>query len=112
MTMTTAFFEIRAENILDCLQEARIKLEQAEGETVLDFSAVRRIDPEALRLMEELVGLAEERAVKIALHGVNVDVYKVLKLVKLAPKLGFLPRENGRARVTKEESGHAESSQH
>jgi len=98
MTMTAMFLEIRAENILDCLQEARMKLKGGGGETILDFSAIQRIDPQALRLMEELVDLAREKAVSIALHGVNVDIYKMLKLVKLAPKLSFLPRENVRSR--------------
>jgi hypothetical protein len=30
-----------------------------------------------------LAKVAEEKSVKVALSGVNVDVYKVLKLVKL-----------------------------
>ena len=97
MTMTAMVLEICAENIVDCLQEARMKLDGG-GETILDFSALQRIDPQALRLMEELVDLATEKDVTIALHGVNVDIYKVLKLVKLAPKLSFLPREHGRSR--------------
>ncbi len=48
--------------------------------------------------MEELLDLADDKTIKITLQGVNVDIYKVLKLVKLAPKLSFLPRENGRSR--------------
>ena len=54
-----------------------------EGEAILDFSSVRRIDPSALQAMEEFVRIADDKAVKVVLRGVNVDVYKVLKLVKL-----------------------------
>ena len=72
------------------LQEAREKLDSAEGDVCLDFSSVRRIDPSALRAMEELAGLADEKAVKVVLRGVNVDIYKVLKLVKLTSRFSFL----------------------
>jgi anti-anti-sigma regulatory factor len=57
---------------------------------VLDFSSVRRIDPNALRAMEKLAGLADGKAVKVVLRGVNVDIYKVLKLVKLTSRFSFL----------------------
>ena len=57
---------------------------------ILDFSAVRRIDPDALTLLKALAGLADEKGVKLALRGVNVSIYKVLKLVNLAPRFSFL----------------------
>ena len=72
------------------LQEASQRLDNAEGEVVLDFSAVTRIDPGALREMEKLAGLADERAIKVGLRGVNIDVYRVLKLMKLVPRFSFL----------------------
>ena len=65
-------------------------LDTARGDVVLDFSSVRRIDPSALREMEELAGIADEKAVKVVLRGVNVDIYKVLKLVKLTSRFSFL----------------------
>ena len=107
MSMTVTFFEIAAENVAFSLQEARMKLNGALGDTVLDFSSVRRIDSQALRAMEELVDLAQEKSVQIAVRGVNVDIYKVLKLVKLAPRLNFVQHEHGRNRPAKEEKGHA-----
>ena len=57
---------------------------------VPDPNAVRRIDPGALRAMEKLAGVADDKAVKVVLRGVNVDVYKVLKLVKLTSRFSFL----------------------
>jgi len=79
------------EKLLDsALKEALKKLESAEGEVVLDFSAVHRIDPAALQAMEACARKAEEKAARIVLRGVNVDVYKVLKLVKLASRFSFV----------------------
>jgi hypothetical protein len=37
-----------------------------------------------------LARVADEKAVKVALRGVNVDVYKVLKLVKLTRRFSFV----------------------
>ena len=65
-------------------------MNRAEGEVVLDFSAVRRIDPSAVRAMEELADLADARSVKVVLRAVNMDIYRVLKLLKLAQRFSFL----------------------
>ena len=56
----------------------------------LDFSAVRRVDTAGLSALEELAAIAEGRGVKLALRGVNSEVYKVLKLAKLGPRFSFL----------------------
>lgn len=53
---------------------------------ILDFSAVRRIDAQGLHELEALAA-GEPKPV---LRNVNVDVYKVLVLTKLAPRLRFL----------------------
>lgn len=80
---------IDGERVASALQEAGAKLDSAEGEVVLDFSSVQRIDPAALKALEELARLADEKAVKLVLRGVNVEIYKVLTLVKLAPRFSF-----------------------
>jgi ABC-type transporter Mla MlaB component len=77
------------EKLLDVLQGARQKLESAGAELVLDFSSVRRLDVAGLRAMQEFATLAQERAVKPALHGVSVELYKVMKLVKLTAAFLF-----------------------
>ncbi len=76
--------------VTQTLQEAGEKLDSAESEVILDFSSVRRIDPSVLRAMEEFAGKADEREVKVVLRGINVDVYKVLTLVKLVPRFSFV----------------------
>lgn len=90
MAMIAVFLKIDGERMVDCLREAREKLHGTDGETVLDFSSVLRIDPKALKAMEELADAAEAKAVTVGLRGVNVNIYKVLKLVRLAPRFGFL----------------------
>jgi anti-anti-sigma factor len=64
----------------ETFQEALEKLDSARGELVLDLSSVRRIDSSELRALENLAKVAEEKSVKVALSGVNVGVYRVLKL--------------------------------
>jgi anti-anti-sigma regulatory factor len=90
MAIVSSFRKIDAEHVAESLQEIREKLGTPEGETILDFSSVRRIDPKTLGAMEELAGLADAKGVRITLRAVNVEIYKVLKLVKLTPRFIFL----------------------
>ena len=50
---------------------------------------MQRIDPAALNEMEELANLADQRADKVSLLHVNVEIYKVLKLAKLSARFNF-----------------------
>ena len=88
--MNAVFLNIDEKRIVPDLQEAGKKLDGTEGEVVLDLSSVRRIDASALVAIEELARTAGEKSVKVALRGVNVDVYKVLKLVKLTNRFSFV----------------------
>ena len=90
MTMIPVGLEFDPESVAHALKEAREKLGSTEGDLCLDFSSVRRIDSSALREIEELAGMADQKAVKVVLRGVNVDIYRVLKLMKLAPRFSFL----------------------
>lgn len=89
MAINAVWLKIDEERAVQALQEAGDKLDHADGEVMIDFSAVRRIDPSVLKALEEFANKADDKAVKVALHGVNVDVYKVLKLVKLAQRFTF-----------------------
>jgi anti-anti-sigma regulatory factor len=89
MAMTTVFIKVDETRIVQALREVGEKLDGTEREVALDFS-VLRIDASALRAMEELARIADEKNVKVALRGVNVDVYKVLKLVKLTRRFSFV----------------------
>jgi len=90
MEMIRVWLSVDDKRLVPDLQEAREKLDTSQGETVLDFSSVQRIDASALRAMEDLVGEADRKGVKVVLRGVNVGVYKVLKLVKLGSRFSFV----------------------
>ncbi|MFZ0864286.1 MAG: STAS domain-containing protein [Candidatus Sulfotelmatobacter sp.] len=90
MAMIAVFLNIDGARVVPALREAGEKLDGTEGEVVLDFSSVRRIDSSALRAMEELARMADEKNVNVVFRGVNVDVYKVLKLVKLTGRFSFV----------------------
>ncbi len=90
MAISAVWIRIDGERVAEALQEVRGKLDSADGEVVLDFSAVRRIDSRVLHAMEELSSTASDKAARIVLRGVNVDIYKVLKLAKVAPRFSFL----------------------
>jgi anti-anti-sigma regulatory factor len=75
---------------LTTLQEATTAVAQAEGELLLDFSAVQHIDAKSLFALEQLAEKAEQAKVAVVIRGVNVKIYKVLKLAGLASSFSFL----------------------
>ena len=82
--------EIDSEAVTSSLQQASEKLSSADGEVVLDFSSVLRINPGALQALEKLAAAAKEKAIKVVLRGINVEMYKVLKLARLTAQFSFL----------------------
>ena len=88
--MIAVWLRIDEGRVVEGLQEAGEKLDSVEGEVALDFSSVRRIDASGLRAMEELAGRADAKGVKVVLRGVDVAVYKALKLVKLGSRFSFV----------------------
>jgi anti-anti-sigma regulatory factor len=77
-------------HVAQSLQDVIEQLDRAESEVVLDWSCVKRLDPDALRALAQLAGRADDKSVKIALRGVSVDVYKVLKLMKLTARFSVV----------------------
>lgn len=90
MTMIDVWVEIDGDRVTQALHEAGEKLDSAGGDVFLDFSSVRRIDPSGVRRLEDFAATAEEKAVKVSLRGVNVDVYKVLKLARLSSRFAIV----------------------
>ena len=90
MTTIAMLHKVNGESLAQELIEVREKLNSADGEVILDFTAVRRVDPSGLSALEAFAGAADEKAVKVALQGVNVDVYKVLKLARLSTRFSML----------------------
>jgi anti-anti-sigma regulatory factor len=91
MTTNAVWVRVDPARITDALlKEGVEKVNSAESEAILDFSNVLRIDGTATRALEELAGLAEGRSVKVVLRGVNVGIYRVLKLLKLTRRFSFV----------------------
>ena len=90
MNTIVDWHKVDGERVAESLQEARENLNSAEGEVLLDFSAVRRIDPRGLHAMEDFADAATAKSIRVALRGVNVDVYKVLKLARLTGRFSFV----------------------
>jgi len=90
MSTIAVFLKVDGADAVSTLQEAAGSLDGAHGEAVLDFSSVCRIDSAAMRALEAFARVADDKGVRVVLHGVNVDVYKVLKLVKLTRKFSFV----------------------
>jgi len=61
--------------VFSALQEALESFDRVEGEVILDFSSVDRVDVGAVRALEQLADAADGRDVKLTLHGVNVDIW-------------------------------------
>ena len=89
MSKIAEIYKIDADHTAQSIQAVREKLDGGQVEAVLDFFSVQRVDPSVLREMEELAHLAEGRADKIWLLHINVEIYKVLKLAKLAARFNF-----------------------
>jgi anti-anti-sigma regulatory factor len=90
MAIIASWVRVDEERAVQDIEDARDKLDTADGELVLDFASVRRIDPGAIRAMERLAGAADDKAIKVVLRSVNVEVYKVLKLVRLTRRFSFI----------------------
>jgi ABC-type transporter Mla MlaB component len=90
MSTMTVFLKIDEGRLVSGLQEAVCSLDSAAGDVVLDLSTVQRIDSGGLRALEDLIRAADQKALVVTLRGLNIDVYKVLKLLKLTQRLSFL----------------------
>ncbi len=90
MATLSVILKSEKDDLIRSLGESRDQLDGAGGEIVLNFSAVRRVDADVLYAMQQLADAAEGKGVKLALQSVNGDIYKVLKLLKLAPRFRYL----------------------
>jgi len=91
MTTNSVWVKVDPERVIQVLKNDAVEKLAGAEDIVLDFSSVLRIDASAVDALEELARLAGERSANVALLSVNLDVYKVLKLVKLTQRFSFLP---------------------
>ena len=78
--------KLDGDGLVRALQQA---LDGAGDSLVLDLSSVTRVDASALRALEKLAEEAATKSIEVGLRGVNVDVYKVLKLARLTRRFSF-----------------------
>jgi anti-anti-sigma regulatory factor len=90
MVMSIVSLKLNGADLVEALQAAGQKLEDMEGDLILDFSSVHRVSPAALSAMSDFVDTADERSVTVVLRGVNVDVYRVLKLARLTQRFSLV----------------------
>jgi anti-anti-sigma regulatory factor len=90
MTMIDVWVEIDGSRVGQALHEATEKLDSAGGDVFLDFSALRRLDPRRLGALEDFASAADDKAVMVTSRGVNVDIYKVLKLARLSSRFSIV----------------------
>jgi len=89
--MTIALLrKVDNESVASILREVEKSLKRAQGELVIDFSSVARLDGVALSSLAEFASKADTASVKVILRGVNVDVFKVLVLMKLNSRFSFV----------------------
>jgi len=81
--------KISEASVASNLQEVKAKLQGSDRQIAIDFSSVSRIDAHAVRELKEIALFAEEREVTVHIHGANVEVYKVLKLLALTSRFTF-----------------------
>ncbi len=90
MAKIAEWFRVDPARVSDSLRDAQQKLNAVEGEQVLDMSSVRQVDVKGMAALQELMSVAEEKKLKLILRGVNIDVYRVLKLTRAADRLAFI----------------------
>jgi anti-anti-sigma regulatory factor len=90
MATISEWVKIDEQRVTPSLQQAQENVSRAEGELLLDISSLSRIDASALLALEKLLAFAEQKNVKLVLRGVNIDIYKVLKLCRLSSRLLFV----------------------
>jgi anti-anti-sigma regulatory factor len=90
MATISVLLKVDGKPVVVALQEASEKLESGNAKMILDFSEVERIEPSALNALQGLADMADAKAVRLALRNVNVDIYKALKLLKLAARFSYV----------------------
>jgi ABC-type transporter Mla MlaB component len=90
MTTTTMVFRLNGEITSQALIWVRGQLDACEGDLLLDFSRLLRMTSDSLPVLEEIADLLDGDAKRVVLRGVNVSIYKVLKLVNLSQRFRFV----------------------
>lgn len=89
-TVKESSFIMNDEHVAEQLNDIREKLPTEGPELLLDFFLAQTLDPATIRALEELACAADRESAKVMLRGVNVEMYKVLKLAGLSDRFSFI----------------------
>ncbi len=89
MATVAELIAIDPQNVTRSLLQAAEKLSSTPAAATVDFTSVPKIDAGGVHALEQVARIANEQSVRVVLRGVSVDVYKVLKLVKLTQRFSF-----------------------
>lgn len=89
-TVKESSFVMNEERIAQQLNDIREKLATEGPEVLLDFFLAQSLDPASINALGELATAAEATSARIVMRGVNVEMYKVLKLAGLCDKFSFI----------------------
>jgi anti-anti-sigma regulatory factor len=81
-------------NIVSTIDKVRTERKETEGEVQLDCRTLRRLDGNGMRALTDLARWAREKEVKVVIRGVNVELYKVLKLARLTSTFVFVDEQS------------------
>jgi anti-anti-sigma regulatory factor len=89
-TVKSSSFVIDGEHVAQQLNEICGKLATEGPEVLLDFFLAQTLDPAGIQALEELACAAGIENAKIVLRGMNIEMYKVLKLAGLSDNFTFV----------------------
>ncbi len=89
METNAVWVKVDGKGVVQAFEEACEKLANDDAEVVMDFSSVNRIDSGGLRALEAVADAGDGKGTKVVLRGVNIEIYKALKLMKQAPRFAF-----------------------
>lgn len=89
-TLKASSFVIDEEHLTRQLNDIREKLPTEGPEVLLDFFLAQSLDPASIQALEDLACAADLENARVVLRGVNVEMYKVLKLAGLSDRFSFV----------------------
>jgi anti-anti-sigma regulatory factor len=89
MTMIAVFLKIDEQSLVASLEKLAEQMDVDKLELALDFSAVHRVDSRGSRAIAEFARKTEENNIKVVLRGINIDLYKTMKLMRLTRHFSF-----------------------
>ena len=89
MPVSSILLEMDKTQLGTVLERAIGMLGGSDSELTLDFTSVDRVGPDDLKLLEKVGTVAAGKSARVVLRGINVRIYKALKIANLTERFGF-----------------------